>query len=49
MAMAHALSESLELRFCVLLLGGACRYEEYNIDEFPNGTNAIVAVIAYTG
>ena len=25
------------------------RYPEYVMDEFPNGTNAIVAVIAYTG
>ena len=25
------------------------RYEEYAMDEFPNGTNAIVAVLAYTG
>ncbi|WJX93025.1 DNA-directed RNA polymerase I subunit RPA2 [Trifolium repens] len=24
-------------------------YTEYNIDEFPTGTNAIVAVLAYTG
>ncbi|KAH9310677.1 hypothetical protein KI387_025712, partial [Taxus chinensis] len=24
-------------------------YEKYNIDEFPTGTNAIVAVLAYTG
>ena len=26
-----------------------CRYEQYCMDEFPNGTNAIVAVLAYTG
>lgn len=25
------------------------RYAEYKMDEFPNGTNAIVAVLAYTG
>ena len=25
------------------------RYSEYVMDEFPNGTNAVVAVIAYTG
>ena len=25
------------------------RYSKYAMDEFPNGTNAIVAVIAYTG
>ncbi|KAL4423560.1 hypothetical protein ABPG77_004600, partial [Micractinium sp. CCAP 211/92] len=25
------------------------RYENYCMDEFPNGTNAIVAVLAYTG
>lgn len=25
------------------------RYSEYGMDEFPNGTNAIVAVLAYTG
>ncbi|PSC76790.1 DNA-directed RNA polymerase I subunit 2 isoform X1 [Micractinium conductrix] len=25
------------------------RYEHYCMDEFPNGTNAIVAVLAYTG
>lgn len=24
-------------------------YERYNMDEFPNGTNVIVAVLAYTG
>ena len=24
-------------------------YERYNMDEFPNGTNMIVAVLAYTG
>lgn len=24
-------------------------YTKYNIDEFPTGTNAIVAVLAYTG
>lgn len=24
-------------------------YSKYNIDEFPTGTNAIVAVLAYTG
>lgn len=24
-------------------------YEKYNIDEFPLGTNAIVAVLAYSG
>ncbi|KAJ8755444.1 hypothetical protein K2173_019242 [Erythroxylum novogranatense] len=24
-------------------------YTKYNIDEYPNGTNAIVAVLAYTG
>lgn len=26
-----------------------CRYEEYCMDEFPSGTNAIVAVLSYTG
>lgn len=26
-----------------------CRYEEYSMDEYPNGTNAVVAVLAYTG
>ncbi|GFR47172.1 hypothetical protein Agub_g8865 [Astrephomene gubernaculifera] len=25
------------------------RYADYKMDEFPNGTNAIVAVLAYTG
>lgn len=25
------------------------RYEEYCMDEYPNGTNAVVAVLAYTG
>lgn len=25
------------------------RYESYCMDEFPNGTNAVVAVLAYTG
>lgn len=25
------------------------RYEDYMMDEFPNGTNAVVAVLAYTG
>ena len=25
------------------------RYEQYCMDEYPNGTNAIVAVLAYTG
>ncbi|KAK9824626.1 hypothetical protein WJX72_011831 [[Myrmecia] bisecta] len=25
------------------------RYDTYKMDEFPNGTNAIVAVLAYTG
>jgi DNA-directed RNA polymerase I subunit RPA2 len=25
------------------------RYEQYCMDEFPNGTNAVVAVLAYTG
>jgi DNA-directed RNA polymerase I subunit RPA2 len=25
------------------------RYPKYSMDEFPNGTNAIVAVLAYTG
>ena len=25
------------------------RYSEYAMDEFPNGTNAVVAVLAYTG
>ncbi|GIL75864.1 hypothetical protein Vretimale_5574 [Volvox reticuliferus] len=25
------------------------RYAEYKMDEFPNGTNAVVAVLAYTG
>ena len=25
------------------------RYPDYSMDEFPNGTNAIVAVLAYTG
>ena len=25
------------------------RYSEYVMDEFPNGTNAVVAVLAYTG
>lgn len=25
------------------------RYEDYCMDEYPNGTNAIVAVLAYTG
>lgn len=24
-------------------------YERFNMDEFPNGTNMIVAVLAYTG
>ncbi|PRT52999.1 hypothetical protein B9G98_00619 [Wickerhamiella sorbophila] len=24
-------------------------YDEYGLDEFPNGTNAVVAVISYTG
>lgn len=25
------------------------RYRNYHMDEYPNGTNAIVAVLAYTG
>ena len=25
------------------------RYKEYHMDEFPGGTNMIVAVLAYTG
>lgn len=25
------------------------RYDEYHMDEFPSGTNMIVAVLAYTG
>ena len=25
------------------------RYGEYHMDEFPSGTNMIVAVLAYTG
>lgn len=25
------------------------RYEQYCMDEYPNGTNAVVAVLAYTG
>ena len=25
------------------------RYADYKMDEFPNGTNAVVAVLAYTG
>ena len=25
------------------------RYKEYHMDEFPSGTNMIVAVLAYTG
>ena len=24
-------------------------YDKYNMDEFPSGTNMIVAVLAYTG
>jgi DNA-directed RNA polymerase I subunit RPA2 len=27
----------------------AALYDEYGMDEFPNGTNAVVAVISYTG
>jgi hypothetical protein len=26
-----------------------CRYDEYHMDEYPSGTNAVVAVLAYTG
>ena len=25
------------------------KYNEYNMDEYPNGTNAVVAVLAHTG
>ena len=25
------------------------RYGEYHMDEFPSGTNMVVAVLAYTG
>ena len=25
------------------------RYDEYAMDEFPSGTNMVVAVLAYTG
>ena len=25
------------------------RYDAYKMDEYPNGTNAIVAVLSYTG
>lgn len=26
-----------------------CRYDQFHMDEFPSGINAIVAVLAYTG
>jgi DNA-directed RNA polymerase I subunit RPA2 len=25
------------------------RYEQYKMDEYPSGTNCVVAVLAYTG
>ena len=34
---------------CRRLSGTVRRYEQYCMDEFPNGTNAVVAVLAYTG
>lgn len=26
-----------------------CMYDHYSLDDYPSGTNAIVAVISYTG
>ncbi len=30
-------------------LARTARYDQYCMDEFPNGTNMVVAVLAYTG
>ncbi len=30
-------------------LARTSRYDTYHMDEFPAGTNAVVAVLAYTG
>lgn len=34
---------------CSYLLCCCCRYDQFHMDEFPAGTNAIVAVLSYTG
>ena len=43
-AVLRALTQAVGVRSLL-----PCRYEHYCMDEFPNGTNAIVAVLAYTG